>query len=133
MNQLLPLPLFSDLKRQTWISEVTRGSRVCVFQPVPGLLCLWVLSPPPLILWLSTVNISPTALPVSQPGWQDGQRSNGEHIRNCDSKRVAFDQGSFVTPHTLIYSGLADTQLLYCHRAGRNLGALFLTSSMAHC
>lgn len=38
-----------------------------------------------------------------------------------------------MTPHSPIYSGLTDTQLPYCQKAGRGLRTLFLTSSKAHC
>lgn len=77
--------------------------------------------------------ISTGALPVSQPGRQDGQNCNREDIKNCDSQLDAFDQNSFVTPHNRIYSVLTDTQLPYCHEGGRGLRAVFLTSSMAYC
>lgn len=60
----------------------------------------------PLSLWRLAVSSRPAVPPVIQPAWQDGQAGGRqERIRKQRrAKRDAFDQGGFVTRHTLVFT-----------------------------
>lgn len=106
-----------NLKRWQRILKATQGIRCCEFQPsappeshtliksVCSRQCLQIF-----LLRLASTHISPIPLLVSESGSQS-QRSNREDVKNWQqTERDPFDQGSSVTPHSPIYSGLPDTQ-----------------------